>query len=279
VRAIRKFPSRIRLSLISLVAIACASVPQSAPGPTLSPRAAVNALADSLMTWPVHSTERPRPAIVTPHGIVASPPPSDAIVLFDGTDLSQWTIAGKQGTPAGWRIHSGYTEVVAGSGNIQTIRSFGDFQLHIEWATPNPPSGEDQERGNSGVYLMKTYEIQILDSYGNITYADGQAASVFGQYPPLVNASLPPGEWQSYDIVFHRPRFAADKTLITPAHVTVIHNGILVQDNVTLTGPTSGAARNPYRYHPDRMPLELQDHGFPVRFRNIWVRNLEKNNE
>ena len=227
------------------------------------------------MTWPVHSTEMPRPAIVTPRGMVASPPPSDAIVLFDGTDLSNWNVAGKPGTPAGWAIHNGYAEVIAGSGNIQTVQSFGDIQLHIEWATPNPPSGEDQERGNSGAYLMKTYEIQILDSYGNITYADGQAAAVFGEYPPLVNASHPPGEWQSYDIVFHRPHFAADKTLMTPARVTVLHNGILVQDNVTLTGPTSGAARNPYHYHPDRMPLELQDHGFPVRFRNIWVRDLE----
>jgi hypothetical protein len=259
-----------------VAAVGCAPNTSSVnPSPAIASRSTANALADSLMTWPVHSTERPRPAIVTPRGFVASPPPSDAIVLFNGTDLSQWTIAGKPGTPAGWMVRSGYAEVVAGSGNIQTVRSFGDFQLHIEWATPNPPSGEDQERGNSGVYLMKTYEIQILDSYGNITYADGQAASVFGEYPPLVNASLPPGEWQSYDIVFHRPRFAADKTLITPARATVVHNGILVQDNVTLTGPTSGAARNPYHYHPDRMPLELQDHGFPVRFRNIWVRDLE----
>ena len=122
---------------------------------------------------------------------------------------------------------------------------------------------------------MKVYEVQVLDSYQNVTYADGQAASLFGEYPPLVNASRPPGEWQSYDIIFHRPHFAADSSLISPARVTVFHNGVLVQDNVTLTGPTSGS-RRPYRFHPDRVPVELQDHGFPVRFRNIWVRDLEK---
>ena len=169
-------------------------------------------------------------------------------------------------------------EVVANSGNIQTAPKFGDVQLHIEWATPNPPSGEDQERGNSGVFLMKSYEIQILDSYKNITYADGQAGAVFGEYPPLVNASLAPGEWQSYDIVFRRPRFRADSSLLTPARVTVFQNGILVQDDVAITGPTSGGDRRPYAFHAGRMPLELQDHGFPVRFRNIWVRDLEKTN-
>lgn len=228
------------------------------------------------MTWPVHSTDRPRPPIVTAHGIFSAPAPSDAIVLFNGVDLSQWTLTAKPGTSAGWKVQNGFAEVVANTGNIQTVQSFGDIQLHLEWATPNPPSGEDQERGNSGVYLMKNYEIQILDSYGNVTYADGQAGAVFGQYPPVVNASLPPGEWQSYDIVFHRPQFARDKSLLKPARVTVMHNGVLVQDNVILTGRTSGG-RNPYSYHADRMPLELQDHGFPVRFRNIWIRDLETN--
>ena len=227
------------------------------------------------MTWPLHSTDRPRPPIVTPGPFVSEPPPGDAIVLFDGADLSQWTSAAKPGTPAGWKVADGYAEVVAKTGDIQTVRAFGDAQIHIEWRTPTPPVGEDQERGNSGVFPMKVYEIQVLDSYQNVTYADGQAGALFGEYPPLVNASRPPGEWQSFDILFHRPRFRADSTLASPARVTVFQNGILIQDNVTLTGPTSGA-RRPYRYHPDRMPLELQDHGFPVRFRNIWLRDLEK---
>lgn len=242
--------------------------------PALKQRSA-NPLADSLMTWPIHSRERPRPPIVTPGGNGSAPPPSDAIVLFDGSDLSQWTSTAKPGTPAPWAVRSGYTEVVARSGDIQTRATFGDVQLHVEWATPAPASGDDQERGNSGVYLMKTYEIQVLDSYGNVTYADGQAGAVFGQYPPLVNASLPPGEWQSYDIVFHRPKFRPDSSLLSPARVTVFHNGVLVQDDVPLTGPTVGN-RVPYRYHADRMPIELQDHDFPVRYRNIWVRDLEK---
>jgi hypothetical protein len=243
--------------------------------PAIASRPTTNALADSLMSWPVHSRTRPLPPIVTPRGIISSPAPRDAVVLFDGAGLSQWISAGKPGAPAPWKVENGYVEVVAHSGNIQTRAAFGDIQLHVEWATPNPPSGEDQERGNSGVYLMKTYEVQVLDSYRNVTYADGQAGSLFGQYPPLVNASLPPGQWQSYDIVFHRPRFNADSSLATPARVTVFHNGILVQDDVPLTGPTSGN-RGPYRYHADRMPLELQDHDFPVRYRNIWVRDLER---
>lgn len=227
------------------------------------------------MTWPIHSRQRPLPPVVTPRGNASAPPPSDAIVLFDGTNLSGWTSTPKPGSPAPWTVRHGYVEVVAKSGDIQTREAFGDVQLHVEWATPSVVKGEDQERGNSGVYLMKTYEVQVLDSYGNVTYADGQAGAMFGQYPPLVNASLPPGKWQSYDIVFHRPKFASDSTLLSPARVTVFQNGVLVQDNVTLTGPTVGN-RVPYRYHADRVPIELQDHDFPVRYRNIWVRDLEK---
>ena len=254
---------------MGLIAGACPIVvPGQSPTPT------PNRLADSLMKWPLHDRNRPLPPIITPGAYVPSPPPSDAIVLFDGSDLSSWTSTGKPGTPAPWKVTGGYAEVVAKTGDIETRRGFGDAQLHIEWATPSPASGEDQERGNSGVFLMKVYEVQVLDSYQNVTYADGQAASLFGEYPPLVNASRPPGEWQSYDIVFHRPHFAADSSLLTPARVTVFHNGVVVQDNVTLTGPTSGS-RRPYRYQPDRVPIELQDHGFPVRFRNIWVRDLE----
>jgi hypothetical protein len=149
-------------------------------------------------------------------------------------------------------------------------------QLHVEWAAPSPPSGDGQNRGNSGVFLMGRYEVQVLDSYRNTTYPDGQAAALYGQYPPLVNASRPPGEWQTYDIVFRRPRFDANGKLLSKARVTVFHNGVLVQDAVELTGPTAHHARPAYSAHPDRLPILLQDHGDPVRYRNIWLRNLER---
>ena len=165
-------------------------------------------------------------------------------------------------------------EVVASTGNITTTRGFGDVQLHIEWMSPVPAKGEGQERGNSGVFLMGIYEIQVLDSYHNATYADGAAAAIYGQYPPLVNPTRPPGQWQTYDIVFHRPRFDATGNVTRPARMTILFNGILVQDDVALTGPTAHKARPPYAKHADRLPLILQDHGDPVRYRNIWVREL-----
>jgi hypothetical protein len=152
--------------------------------------------------------------------------------------------------------------------------SFGDCQLHVEFAEPNPPKGEDQDRGNSGVFLQGLYEIQVLDSYQSKTYADGQAGAVYGQFPPLVNASRPPGQWQTYDIVFHGPRFDAAGKLLRPAHITVLHNGVLVQDNVEPTGPTGHHKRPPYTAGPDKLPLSLQDHNHPVRYRNIWLREL-----
>jgi len=210
------------------------------------------------------------PPVVTP-GRTNSDPPSDAIVLFDGKDLSHWRSA--DGSPAKWLIRDGYVEVAPGTGEIATADKFGDVQLHIEWATPAVVKGEGQERGNSGVFLMSTYEVQVLDSYGNTTYPDGQAAAIFGQYPPLVNASLPAGEWQSYDIVFHAPRFTGAR-VTQPARFTVFHNGVLVQDNVALVGPTTFGRRDPYTAHADRLPLSLQDHGQPVRYRNIWIREL-----
>lgn len=200
------------------------------------------------------------------------PPPSDAVVLFDGRDLSQWR--GDDGSPARWKVKGGYLEVAPGTGAIGTVKGFGDVQLHVEWAAPNPPKGTDQDRGNSGVFLMGRYEVQVLDSYGNITYPDGQAAALYGQYPPRVNASRAPGQWQTYDIVFHRPRFDADGKVVQPAVVSVFHNGVLVQDGVTLTGPTAHQGRPPYEAHPDRLPLTLQDHEHPVRYRNIWLREL-----
>ena len=225
--------------------------------------------------WPIHSMDRPQPPAVAP-APTARPdaPPADAVVLFDGTDLSQWEA---DSGPARWKVDSGYVEIVGGSGSIHTKRGFGDCQLHVEWMTPTPAQGEGQERGNSGVYLMSQYEVQVLDSYNNPTYPDGQAAAVFGQYPPLVNASRPPGVWQSYDIVFHRPRFDAKGKLLRPARVTVLHNGVLVQDNVELSGPTAYQRRPPYTAHADTLPVLLQDHGMSVRYRNIWVRPIGEN--
>jgi len=202
------------------------------------------------------------------------PPPSDAIVLFDGTSLANWRSADSTHGPAKWKVADGYMEVVAGTGSIETARGFGDAQLHIEWRAPTPAKGEGQERGNSGVFLMGRYEVQVLDSYQNVTYPDGQASAIYGQYPPLVNASRPPGEWQTYDIVFHAPRFGADGALVSPARMTVLHNNVLVHDNVILTGPTGHHVRPPYAVHPDELPISLQDHGNPVRYRNIWIRPL-----
>lgn len=226
--------------------------------------------------WPQHSMDRPQPRVADPGPFTASPPPpSDAIVLFDGRSLSGWRSADSTAEPARWKVSGGYMEVVAKTGAIQTTQAFGDIQLHVEWRTPTPPLGESQERGNSGVFLMGRYEVQVLDSYHNVTYADGHAGAIYGQFPPLVNASRPPGEWQSYDIIFHRPRFDPAGTLLAPARMTVFMNGILVQDDVALSGPTAHQRRPPYVRHADALPIQLQDHGNPVRFRNIWARRLE----
>jgi hypothetical protein len=234
------------------------------------------AVAQEPITWPIHDEARPRPAVVEPGTGVppAAPgrPPSDAIVLFEGKDLSAWQ--GKDGGPAAWRVEHGYFEVVKGTGNIQTKRAFGDVQLHIEFMEPLPAVGKSQERGNSGVFLMNTYEIQVLDSYENETYADGQAAALYGQYPPLVNACRKPGEWQAYDIVFEAPRFDQQGQVTKRARVTVLHNGVVVQHATEYTGPTTWKARPPYKAHPDRLPLGLQDHGNAVRYRNVWLRAL-----
>jgi 3-keto-disaccharide hydrolase len=217
--------------------------------------------------------DRPRPPVVDP-GPERPPvaPPADAIVLFDGRSLAEWQSGDSQ--PARWQVRDGYMEVVRGTGSIRTRRSFGDVQVHIEWATPTPPTGSGQERGNSGVFLMSYYEIQVLDSYQNDTYADGQAAAMYGQMPPLVNACRPPGRWQTYDIVFRRPRFGPDGSVVRPARVTVIHNGVVVHDAVPFAGRTAHARPAQYQPHPERLPISLQDHGDPVRYRNVWVREL-----
>jgi hypothetical protein len=218
--------------------------------------------------WPQHSMDRPRPPVVNP-----APSPSDAVVLFDGKDLAQWRT--DDGSPAKWTVKDGYIEVKPGAGTMASARGFGDVQLHIEWATPTVVKGEGQERGNSGIFLMGIYELQVLDSYQNDTYPDGQAGAVYGQNPPLVNATRPPGQWQTYDVVFHRPRFKADGSVEKPARMTVLLNGVLIQDNFELVGPTANKQQPPYKAHPDKLPLKLQDHGNPVRYRNIWVRELE----
>lgn len=223
----------------------------------------------------MHSTDRPQPRLVPPgRPSSPAPPPSDAIVLFDGTSLEGWRGTGPAGAAARWKVVDGYLEVVGGAGSIESRQGFGDAQLHVEWAAPDPPRGSGQNRGNSGVFLMGRYEVQVLDSHDNVTYPDGQAGAIYGQYPPLVNAARPPGAWQSYDIVFRAPRFTATGAVESPARMTIFHNGILVQDNVALLGPTSNQRRDPYSAHPDRLPLSLQDHGDPVRFRNIWIRDL-----
>lgn len=219
----------------------------------------------------VHDGERPQPRIVTP-GANPGDPPSDAIILFDGTDLSQW-VSARDGGPARWKVENGYMEVVPGTGDIQTKEPFGDCQLHLEWAAPAEVVGEGQGRGNSGVFLMGLYEVQILDCYNNITYPDGTTAAIYGQFPPLVNACRPPGEWQTYDILWEAPRFEGEQ-LVRPAYITVLHNGIVVHNHAALLGPTSHRRILPYRPHPPVGPLRLQDHGNPVRFRNIWYRVL-----
>jgi len=228
--------------------------------------------------WAVHSWERPRPPVVAPgpeRGPV--PPPADAIVLFDGHTLNGWETApdsGQPATPARWIARNGVLEINPGTGSIRTTRAFGDVQLHIEWSAPTPPHGESQERGNSGVFLMSHYEIQVLDSWHNDTYPDGQAGAIFGQTPPLVNPIRPPGQWNTYDVIFHRPHFAPDGSVTEPARITLFFNGVLAQDNTVLTGRTVYMQIARYTPHEDRLPLLLQDHGMRVRFRDIWVREL-----
>jgi len=226
--------------------------------------------------WKIHDTTRPIAPVITP-GIASTQdtlglPPSDAVVLFDGKDLFQWR--SMDGGPAKWIVKNGRMECVRGSGYIRTLRNFGDCQLHVEFATPTPPQGTSQGRGNSGVFLMGKYEVQVLDNYENVTYTDGQCSAIYGQYPPQVNACRKPGEWQTYDIIFHAPVFNEKKEHVKPATITVFQNGVLTQDNVKILGPTNWTQRLPYSYHPEKLPLSLQDHGNPVLYRNIWVREL-----
>jgi hypothetical protein len=226
--------------------------------------------------WRVHDGERPLPKVIDP-GVASSQdapgrPPSDATILFDGKDLAQWRDAA--GNPSKWKVEGGAMVVSPGAGQIISRAEFGDCQLHVEFASPSEVKGDSQGRGNSGVFLFNRYEIQVLDSYNNPTYADGQASAIYGQYPPLVNASRKPGEWQTYDILFTGPRFKGEE-LETPAYATVLHNGVAVHNHVKLLGPMAYRQLPKYAPHADKGPISFQDHGNPVRFRNVWVRELK----
>jgi len=212
----------------------------------------------------LNGIEWKEPAIVTP--AKSGGAPSDAVVLFDGTDLSAWD--NQQ-----WKIEDG--AMVSAKGDIRTKQSFGDCQMHVEWSAPVPAKGTGQGRGNSGVFLMNTYEIQVLDSFDNKTYFDGQAGAIYKQTPPQVNAMRPPGEWNVYDIIWTAPRFLEDGSLKSPAYMTAIHNGVLILNHFELNGDTPFTRPPAYKQHQDRLPIRLQDHGNPVRFRNIWVREIK----
>lgn len=218
----------------------------------------------------------PEPRRAVPASLAAAP--SDAVVLFDGKDLGEWVSAGAPARPAGWTVADGAFTVRGGSGDIQTRRTFTDYQIHLEWRVPAGLPGSGQGRGNSGLFLASSangggYEIQILDCTGNKTYVNGQAASLYKQHAPLVDACAAPGEWQSYDVIWTAPRFAPDGKLISPAYVTALHNGVLVHNHVALAGETLHVGQPAYRPHGP-LPIRLQDHGDPVSFRNVWVRPL-----
>ncbi|MEM6631226.1 MAG: DUF1080 domain-containing protein [Bacteroidota bacterium] len=212
----------------------------------------------------------PVPAVIDPGN--SQKAPSDAIVLFDGTNLEAWQHP--SGDAPKWSVEDGAFTVERGTGMIRTKQGFGDIQLHLEWRAPSEVVGKSQGRGNSGVFLMGMYEVQVLDNYDNITYPNGQAASIYKQHIPLVNACRPPGEWQTYDIIFTAPVFGEGGAMKHPAYVTVIHNGVLVQNHVALLGPTEYIGIPRYKEHEGKLPITLQDHGNPVSFRNIWVREL-----
>jgi hypothetical protein len=218
------------------------------------------------LPYRVHDPARPHPAVVAP---AAQPggAPSDAIVLFDGRDLSHWT------SRQPWKIENGYMEAVSGAGDLRSKEKFGDVQLHVEWAAPAAVRGNSQNRGNSGIFLQGLYEVQVLDSFENLTYADGQAGAIYGQWPPLANPARKPGEWQTYDIVFEAPRFEAGK-MAKPAYLTVFLNGVLMHHHKELMGATVHRQLAQYGAAVTEESITLQDHQQPVRYRNIWARRV-----
>jgi hypothetical protein len=234
--------------------------------------------------WFQHDPDRPQPAVITPGATFSqgAPPPSDAEVLFDGKDLSKWQ--NTRGQAANWKVQDGYMEVMPPNGNdIRTKGKWSDFQLHVEFSEPNPPGNlHGQSRGNSGILINNMYEVQVLDSYKDKTYADGQAGAIYGQMPPLVNASKPPGEWQTYDIIWESPRWNAQGELVQKAGMTVLHNGLVVQHKTELIGSTDGIGGgvawrgvSKYTKHAPEVFVMLQNHNAnPVRYRNIWIRDL-----
>jgi hypothetical protein len=271
----RKMNSRYAVCLLAAVAL-IAQQKKATPGYTDT------AILPG-QPWHVHDPNRPHPNSVTP-GKVPGAPPSDAIVLFDGKDLSRWMQNGRgadsgktsdasYAPPAKWKVENGYFECAPRSGDLLTRDKFGDVQLHIEWSEPTDVKGTSQERGNSGVLLMNRYEIQVLDSYHDVTYADGQAGALYGQWPPLVNPIRKPGEWQAYDIVFEAPKFEGEK-LIRPAYATVFFNGVLVHNRKEILGTMVHRLVAKYTPHGAEEPLALQDHGNAVRYRNVWMRRL-----
>lgn len=223
--------------------------------------------------WRVHDADRPQRPVVTAGKTFShlAPPPSDALVLFNGKDLSRWKSA--KG-PAKWKVSGGHMEVAKDAGSIMTVDEFGDFQLHLEFATPKKVEGSSQGRGNSGVIIYGKYEVQVLDSYQNPTYPDGQVGAMYGQFPPLVSAPKAPGEWQSYDIVFETARWDAQGNLTKKASVTVFLNGVLLHNRKEFNGPVLHRGVAAYAPHPPKGYIELQDHHNPTRFRNIWIRSI-----
>jgi Domain of Unknown Function (DUF1080) len=282
------FPSPLLASLMAVAVLPLSEILAEVEGPVITTETkkgddggdVLYMYLDSVKVHEADTTKQPLPPVVKPGEPAGScAPPSDAVVLFDGSEkalTTNWT--NTKGEPSAWKVVEGALESATGSGYIQTRQGFGSCQLHIEWATPAMPVGDGQNRGNSGVFLMNTYEVQVLDSFENITYADGQASALYGRSKPLVNACRKPGEWQSYDIVFHRPLFDQAGKVTRKATFTVLHNGVLTQDHVTLSGGTGwmGAhAASEYQAHPDKLPIAMQDHGSPVRYRNVWVRELK----
>lgn len=280
-----------RLSVISALALLGSSAPAMAGEDMSKPvitteikkdekgKDVVYMYIDGVKVHETDVTKQPLPPVVKPGepaGFFAAP--SDAVVLFDGSEESMkanWTDT--KGNPTQWKVVDGALESVKRAGYIQSKQSFGSCQLHVEWASPAKAEGEGQGRGNSGVFLMGQYEVQVLDSFENQTYADGQAGALYGRSKPLVNACRKPGEWQSYDIIFHRPVFDAEGKVVRRATFTVIHNGVVIQDHVVLSGGTGWNgphAATEYKAHADKLPISFQDHGNPVRYRNVWIREL-----